>query len=56
MQSLEEVAICDVYPYERADGEPMNPRDFTTKESAEHIAGLAAQFKANRLNPGQPVM
>ena len=56
MQSLEEVAICDVYPYERADGEPMNPRDFTTRESAEHIAGLAAQFKANRLNPGQPVM
>ena len=56
MQSLEEVAICDVYPYERADGEPMNPRDFTTKESAEHIADLAAQFKANRLNPGQPVM
>ena len=37
MQSLEEVAICDVYPYERADGEPMNPRDFTTRESAEHI-------------------
>lgn len=56
MQSLEEVAICDVYPYERADGEPMNPRDFTTRESAEHIAALAAQFKANRLNPGQPVM
>ena len=56
MQSLEEVAICDVYPYERADGEPMNPRDFTTRESAEHITGLAAQFKANRLNPGQPVM
>lgn len=56
MQSLEEVAICDVYPYERADGEPMNPRDFTTKESAQHIAALAAQFKANRLNPGQPVM
>lgn len=56
MQSLEEVAICDVYPYERADGEPMNPRDFTTRESAAHIADLAAQFKANRLNPGQPVM
>lgn len=56
MQSLELVEIADVYPYEREDGEPMNPRDFTTRESAEHIAALAEQFRRNRLNPGQPVM
>lgn len=56
MQTLETVELCDVFPYEREDGEAMNPRDFSTKESAAHIADLAEQFKHNRLNPGQPVM
>lgn len=53
---METVEACDVYPYEREDGEAMNPRDFSTRESAEHIAALAEQFRRNRLNPGQPVM
>lgn len=56
MQTLETVELCDVFPYEREDGEAMNPRDFSTKESAAHIADLAEQFKHNRLNLGQPVM
>ena len=56
MQTLETVELCDVFPYEREDGEAMNPRDFSTKESAAHIADLAEQFRHNRLNPGQPVM
>lgn len=56
MQTLETVELCDVFPYEREDGEAMNPRDFSTKESAAHIADLAEQFKHNRLNHGQPVM
>ena len=56
MLTLETVDIEDVYPYERADGESMNPRDFSTRESAEHIERLAEQFRLNRLNPGQPVM
>ena len=56
MQTMETVETCDVYPYEREDGEAMNPRDFSTRESAEHIAALAEQFRRNRLNPGQPVM
>lgn len=54
MQSLEEVAICDVYPYERADGEPMNPRDFTTRESAEHIAGLPRSSRPTASTPASP--
>lgn len=53
MQTLELVNIEDVYPFEYND-QRMNPRDFSTKETREYVARLAEQFKANRLNPGQP--
>ncbi len=54
MQELVLVDIEDVYPYEDADGNSLNPRDFTTRASAEYIAQLGGQFRFNKLNPGQP--
>lgn len=54
MQELVNVDIEDVYPYEDAEGNSLNPRDFTTPESAEYIAQLGEQFRFNKLNPGQP--
>lgn len=54
MQELVNVDIEDVYPYEDAEGNSLNPRDFTTPESAEYIAQLGGQFRFNKLNPGQP--
>lgn len=54
MQELVNVDIEDVYPYEDADGNSLNPRDFSTPASAEYIEQLAGQFRYNRLNPGQP--
>lgn len=54
MQELVNVDIEDVYPYEDAEGNSLNPRDFTTSASAEYIAQLAGQFRFNKLNPGQP--
>lgn len=53
MQTLERVSIDDVYPYE-AVGLKMNQRDFSKKETQAYIDELAKQFKANRLNPGEP--
>lgn len=54
MQELVNVDIEDVYPYEDAEGNSLNPRDFTTPESAEYIGQLGEQFRFNKLNPGQP--
>lgn len=54
MQELVNVDIEDVYPYEDAEGNSLNPRDFSTPASAEYIAQLGEQFRYNRLNPGQP--
>lgn len=54
MQQLLNVDIEDVYPYEDAEGNSLNPRDFTTAESADYIAQLGEQFRFNKLNPGQP--
>lgn len=54
MQQLVNVDIEDVYPYEDAEGNSLNPRDFTTPESEEYIAQLGEQFRFNKLNPGQP--
>lgn len=54
MQELVNVDIEDVYPYEDADGNSLNPRDFSAPASAEYIRQLAGQFRYNRLNPGQP--
>lgn len=53
MQTLERVNIDDVYPYE-AQGLKMNQRDFAKRETQAYIDVLAEQFKANRLNPGEP--
>lgn len=53
MQTLELVDIEDVYPYQSGDVK-MNQRDFSKKETRAYIDALAEQFKANRLNPGQP--
>ncbi len=54
MQELVNVDIEDVYPYEDPEGNSLNPRDFSTPESAEYIATLGEQFRYNKLNPGQP--
>lgn len=54
MQELVNVDIEDVYPYEDAEGNSLNPRDFTTPESARYIDQLGEQFRFNKLNPGQP--
>lgn len=54
MQELVNVDIEDVYPYEDAEGNSLNPRDFTTPASAEYIGQLGEQFRFNKLNPGQP--
>lgn len=54
MQELVNVDIEDVYPYEDAEGNSLNPRDLSTPASAEYIAQLGEQFRYNRLNPGQP--
>ena len=54
MQELVNVDIEDVYPYEDPEGNSLNPRDFSTPESAEYIAALGEQFRYNKLNPGQP--
>lgn len=53
MQTMELVDIEDVYPYEENDVR-MNPRDVSSPECREYIEQLAAQFRYNKLNPGQP--
>lgn len=51
---MELVRTEDVFPLERADGAPMNPRDFSTRDAERYVEQLGEQFGRNRLNPGQP--
>lgn len=50
---IETVSIEDVMPFQIGEVK-MNPRDTGAKDMGGFIDDLAAQFRANKVRPGQP--